>query len=162
VEGEVAKGKCRNSKMNNATNLNATFDKVATVRNTTFLFWVALALFLLYHSYAPINLTENIWLRNIVKVLFKSTMGLWVYADGRARNFSDKWHATYYGLSILIPEIALPIYLVHSRGWLGAGKSALRFTGYILLALVIWVAMVGILQLFGVHEVGPQLFPSRE
>lgn len=140
--------------MNRVARMDASFNKVVTIRNTTFLFWVALTLFLLFHSYAPIGLTENIWLRNTVKALFKSTMGLWVYADGRARNFSNKWHATYYVLSILIPEIALPIYLVHSRGWLGAGKSALRFTGYILLAFVIWVAVVGVLQLFGVHEVG--------
>lgn len=138
---------------------NAAFERVVTIQNATFLFWFTSATIFFVVSYAPATVTGIKWLGLVAKMIFKLTIGLWVHADGRTRNFNDtpyvvQWRNMYIGLSILIPEISLPIYLVHSRGWLGAVKSTLRFAGYLLLASVIWFGVVGVLLMFGIHETG--------
>ena len=138
---------------------NAAFDKVATVQNTTILFWVTSAIIFFVASYAPATVTEIKWLGFVAKMVFKFTIGLWVQADGRTRDFNGtpyvvEWRNMYIFLSIFIPEIGLPIYLVHSRGWVGTAKSILRFTGYLLLASVIWYGLVGVLLMFGIRETG--------
>ena len=138
---------------------NAAFDRVATVQNTTILFWFTSAIIIFVISYAPATVTGIKWLGLVAKIIFEFTIGLWVYADGRTRNFNGtpyvvQWRNMYIFLSIVIPPIGLPLYLVHSRGWLGAGKSTLRFAGYLLLASVIWFGVVGVLLMFGIHETG--------
>ena len=77
-------------------------------------------------------------------------------ADGRTRKVEEKWLMYYFLGSVLVPlvVIALPIYLVHSRGLVGVAKSILRFAGYLLLAFVIWYGVVGVLLMFEIHEVG--------
>lgn len=136
--------------------MDASFDKVVTVRNTTILFWVAFALYLLCTNYVPPGAIESRWIIVLARIAFLSTIGLWMLADGRMRKVEEKWLMYYFLGSVLVPlvVIALPIYLVHSRGWLGAGKSILRFAGYLLLAFVIWYGVVGVLLMFGIHEVG--------
>jgi hypothetical protein len=143
---------------NNVARLSNSFEKAITPPNTTILLWTAFVLFLLFQSYAPTDIAKNILVNSLVKSLVKSFIGLWVYADGRARGFNNEWHRWYWGLSLLFPEVAVPIYIFHSRGRMGAAKSTLRFTGYLLLATVIWFGIVGVLQLVGIHEVGTSSF----
>lgn len=57
-------------------------------------------------------------------------------------------------MTINLPEIVIPVYLVISRGWKDAAKSCLRFAGHLLLAVVIWYGVVGTLEIFDIHEVG--------
>ena len=140
-----------------ATNkTDAIFFKMATPRNTTILFWSAFALYLLYSSYVPPGMIESRWLILLLATLFLATIGLWIVADGRSREIGGKWLRVYFAGAVIFPLVALvlPVYLVHSRGWAGAAKSTLRFTGYLLLAAVIWYGVVGTLEIFDIHEVG--------
>ena len=136
--------------------MDAYFSKVVTVHNTTILFWVAFALYLLYTSYVPPGAIESRWIIVLARIAFLSTIGLWMLADGRTRKVEEKWLMYYFLGSVLVPlvVIALPIYLVHSRGLVGVAKSILRFAGYLLLAFVIWYGVVGVLLMFEIHEVG--------
>jgi hypothetical protein len=140
------------------TRMGASLEKAITPSNTTILFWTAFVLFLLFQSYAPTDIAKSTLVSSLVKALVKSFIGLWVYADGRARGFNNKWHRWYWGFSLLFPEIAVPMYIFHSRGRMGAAKSTFRFVGYLLLASVIWVGVVGVLHIFGIHEAGTSSF----
>lgn len=146
-----------------ATNkVDAAFYRMATPRNTSILFWSAFALYLLYTSYIPPGMIESRWLILLARTLFLVTIGLWVEADGRSRKIERTWLGFYVAGAVIFPLVvfALPIYLVHSRGWLGVAKSTMRFTGYLLLASVIWYGVVGVLEIFDIHEVGrlPSVF----
>lgn len=140
----------------NATNkMDAALFRMATPRNTTILFWSAFALYLLYSSYVPPGMIESRWIIHLARILFLATIGLWMLADGRSRNIDDQWLRIYFmGTVLFFVVFSLPIYLVHSRGWLGAAKSTLRFIGYLLLASVFWYGVVGVLEIFDIHEVG--------
>ncbi len=139
-----------------AFRLNAAFYKVVSVRNTTFLFWAALAIYFFFTRFVPHGMIEHRGVVILARTLFLATIGLWMFADGRAHGIEEKWLGQYF-IGSLMPAlivIALPIYMVHSRGWLGAGISTLRFAAYFLLAAVIWYGVVGILLMFGIHETG--------
>jgi len=142
--------------------MDAAFFRIATPRNTALLFWSAFALYLLYTSYVPPGMIESRWLILLARTLFLLTIGLWINADGRAYKIERAWLGIYLAGTVIFPLVmfVLPIYLVHSRGWLGAAKSTVRFTGYLLLASVIWYGVVGVLEIFDIHEVGrlPSVF----
>lgn len=134
----------------------AAFFRMAAPRNTTILFWFAFAIYLLCSSYIPAGTIESRWLILLLGTLFLTTIGLWMVADGRSRKIEEKWLRVYFTGTLIFPLVVLvlPVYLVHSRGWLGAARSTLRFAGYLLLASVIWYGVVGTLEIFDIHEAG--------
>lgn len=129
-------------------------NRAASVQNTAILFWVVLGMYLLFESYAPASVSSDSTYSILAKTLVRAAIALWAYADARARNYQREWLIILMIVTINLPEIVVPVYLVISRGWKGAAKSTLRFIGYLLLASVIWYGIVGVLEIFEVHEVG--------
>ena len=143
-------------KVDGANKQEASFYRFVSVRNTVILFWTAFAFYLFYTSYVPPGMVEHRWMIILARTLFLATIGLWMLADGLAHKIEEKWLWYYFAGSIFFPlvAIALPIFMVHSRGWVGAAKSTLLFAGYSMLAFVLWYGLVGVLLMFGIHEVG--------
>lgn len=137
-----------------ASKLDVAFNKFASARNTTIIFWAMFGLFLLFVSYAPTSITADSTYSILAKTLVRATIALWVYADALSRKYQRYWLFILMVVTINLPELFVPGYLVHSRGWLGAAKSCLRFVGYLLLAALIWYGVAGVLEIFDIHEVG--------
>jgi hypothetical protein len=133
---------------------DAIFNKFATARNGAISFWAMLGLFLLFESYAPVSISSDSKYYIFVATLVRATIAFWAYADALARNYQRDWRIILMMGSIMLWELVIPVYLVISRGWKGAAKSCLRFAGYLLLAAVFWYGVVGVLEIFDIHEVG--------
>lgn len=144
---------------NKPKGFNARFEALLTPKNTALVFWLEFACFLLYTSYAPADGIESKWVIYSLRAFFLATIGMWIVADGKPRGIERGWLNQYLVGTIFLVIVAVPIYLVHSRGWAGAARSTLRFIGYLLLSFVIWFGVVGILAVFGIHEAGPGIFP---
>jgi len=139
-----------------AGGINARLEAMLTPQNTAIVFWIGFICFTLYGIYMSPG--ESRWLFHLVKVLFLGTMGLWMVADGRSRGIRQDWLNLYFVGAIFLFIVAVPIYLVHSRGWAGAARSSLRFAGYLLLSFLFLYGMTGILELFGIHVAGEPVF----
>lgn len=133
---------------------DATFNRFATVRNASIIFWVMLGLYLLFVSYVPITISSDSKYYLLAKTLVRAAIALWAYADALARKYQRDWRIILFVVTINLPEVVVPVYLVISRGWKDAAKSALRFFGHLLLAFVVWYGLVGVLEMFDIHEVG--------
>ncbi len=67
-------------------------------------------------------------------------------------NVAEALRTIYLMGTMFLAGVTVPIYLVHSRGWAGAARSTLRFVGYLLLSVIVWLGVVGILAVFGIHQ----------
>lgn len=134
--------------------LAAYLDARLTVRATAILFWSALVVFLAIATFLPKSLSGSGWLALVEKITLNLLVALWVLADGRAHKFEAERLQSYAIFSALLTEIALPIYLVKSRGWKGAGKTSLRFIGYLAVILTVtfvcFAIVAGVLDVFGI------------
>ncbi len=141
-----------------AAGFSARVEALLTPRNVAIVFWFEFACFLLYTSYIPAGAIESKWVIYLLRALVLATIGMWVVVDGRARGIEQGWLNQYLMGTMFLAGVAVPIYLVHSRGWRGAARSTLRFIGYLLLSFIVWYGVVGILAVFGIHETGPGVF----
>ncbi len=137
------------------TGLSARVEALLTPRNAAIVFWFEFACFLLYISYVPASAIESKWVIYPLRAFFLATIGMWIVVDGKAHGIEQGWLSQYFVGTMFLVVVALPIYLVHSRGWTGAARSTLRFIGYLLLSVIVWFGVVGILAVFGIHEAGP-------
>ena len=67
------------------------------------------------------------------KIVLNLFVALWVYFDAKKHDFDGQRRSVYAATAVIISEIVLPVYLVKSRGWHGAGKTVLRFIAYLLI-----------------------------
>lgn len=106
------------------------------------IFWVGIFLVGAIDGYLlPEAATESAWVVIGFKAAFNALVLLWISADARSRGW-DSERVLFYGIfAMVLTEIAVPVYLVKSRGWKGAGRSALRFLGYLVLLLIAVLAL---------------------
>lgn len=138
-----------------AAGFGARVEALLTPRNVAMVFWFEFACFLLYTSYAPVGAIESKWVIYPLRAFFLATIGMWIVVDGKAHGIEQGWLSQYFVGTMFLVVVALPIYLVHSRGWIGAARSTLRFVGYLSLSIIVWFGVVGILAVFGIREAGP-------
>ena len=121
-----------------------------SVRTTSAAFWGGLLLLMLLQTFLPPAILKANGLTFALKFLVRLLAGFWVYADALARNWEDQRARGYLLASAIIPEIAVPVYAVKSRGWKGAGLLTLKFFG-LFLALSFAVYLAGIIaRYFGI------------
>jgi len=132
----------------------AYLDARLTVRAAVILFWSAFVLFLAIAAFLPKSVSGSGWLTLTEKIILNLLVGLWVLADGRAHKFEAERLQYYAIFSALLTEIAIPIYLVKTRGWKGTGKTSLRFIGYLSVILAVtfvcFAIVAGVLEFFGI------------
>lgn len=117
-------------------------------RTAAFLFWIALAAFLLFSLNFPKEVSNHRWFLFGAGLIPRAFMGVWVLVDAKEYEFSAQRRGNYGALSIFLGEIVVAIYLVKSRGWKGAGKTLLRILGY-LAAVVLSTALLQTAVSFG-------------
>ena len=101
-----------------------------------FLFWVAVVMLIVIETKRPELIDGNEYSILVQKLVLNAVAALWIYSDAVTRKWDyerAKWYAIF---GTLFTEITLPIYLVKSRGWRGAGVTVLRFVAYSFLAVV--------------------------
>jgi hypothetical protein len=76
------------------------------------------------------------------KVLFGFTALGWIYRDSTERGL--QFNNAYKATATLFPEIALPYWLIKTRGWKVATISVLKMCGLVILALLLVVVMFGL------------------
>jgi hypothetical protein len=134
--------------------LAAYLDARLTVRAAVILFWSALVVFLAIAAFLPKSVSGSGWLALAEKITVNLLVALWVLADGRAHKLEAERLQWYAIFSALLTEIALPIYLVKTRGWKGAGKTSLRFIRYLAVILAVtfvcFAIVAGVLDFFGI------------
>ena len=78
--------------------------------------------------------------------MFNGLIGFWVHADAKTKGFDIQRRGFYMAFAIVLTEIAVPVYLVKSRGWKEAGKTSMRFVLYLCVALVLAAVLQTILS----------------
>lgn len=91
------------------------------------LFWLGIIAMVLADALLPAAIVDSGGYAIGVKVTVNMLVGLWVLADGRSRGMSEHELGLAAGMTMLLTEIMLPVYLVRTRGWRGAGRAVLRF-----------------------------------
>jgi hypothetical protein len=90
------------------------------------------------------------WFQFGSAVLIQGAAAAWLYADSLA--YPNLNGPVYAAWTLLFPEFSVPIYLVRSRGWGGAAKTAL-WIGAIFCGWMVLVALVGVpLKVSGIIE----------
>ena len=100
------------------------------------LFWVVVVLLIVIETKRPELVGGNEYSILVQKLVLNAVAAVWIYTDAVMRKWDyerAKWYAIF---GALLTEITLPIYLVKSRGWKGAGVTVLRFVAYSFLAVV--------------------------
>ena len=103
------------------------------------LFWVVVVLLIVIETKRPELVGGNEYSILVQKLVLNAVAAVWIYTDAVTRKWDyerAKWYAIF---GALLTEITLPIYLVKSRGWKGAGVTVLRFVAYSFLAVVFLV-----------------------
>lgn len=81
------------------------------------------------------------------KLILNICITYWLVVDALAKGIDDRENLGWYIVaSILVTEIALPIYMVHSRGWFGAAKTIPKFTIMALAAAVVMALINGLIH----------------
>ncbi len=106
------------------------------------IFWVGLFLLGTVDGYLlPETVTEAAWFVIAFKTSVNALVALWITADARSRGWNSE-RVVFYGVfAMMLTEVVIPVYLVKTRGWKGAGRSALRFIGYLILFLAVMIAL---------------------
>ncbi|MBI1425773.1 MAG: hypothetical protein GC149_20295 [Gammaproteobacteria bacterium] len=78
----------------------------------------------------------NHWYITAAFLMLRVLIGVWVFVDANEHKFSIQSRSNYGLLSIFLGEIVLPIYLVKSRGWMGAWKTVVQMLGFLVIALL--------------------------
>lgn len=116
-------------------------------------FWILLAMSVLITRYTSQDMTEATWYSLTERTLLRLPIALWVFFDAEDRLFEKSRRDIYASMSLIVPEISIPIFLVKSRGWREAGKSVLRFLGcFLLLAAAVWPLQLLLDQFFHVSQ----------
>jgi len=89
----------------------------------------------------PRENSYNHWYIIVATILLRVFIGLWVFVDAHAYKFSSQRKTTYATLSMFIGEIVLPVYLVKSRNWKGAVKTAVNIFGVFIIFLLLSVLL---------------------
>ena len=100
------------------------------------LFWVVVVLLIVTETKRPELVSGNEYSILVQKLVLNAVAAVWIYTDAVTRKWDyerAKWYAIF---GAFLTEITLPIYLVKSRGWKGAGVTVLRFVAYSFLAVV--------------------------
>lgn len=91
------------------------------------LFWLGVMAMVLADALLPSTVVDSGGYAIGVKATVNMLVGLWVLADGRSRGMPEHELGLAAGMTMLLTEIMLPVYLVRTRGWRGAGRAVLRF-----------------------------------
>lgn len=89
------------------------------------IFWLVLVLLMVVSEKFPL---DNIWVQSIAKVIFGGAAGFWIYVDSlRYKHISEEFRNGFLVGSILLVEIASPIYVFYSKGFRKGCKSIAIF-----------------------------------
>lgn len=110
------------------------------------LFWISLALLGYEDLIIPDDLRKLFWYEVARRLFLSFTIALWVYCDALARGWDKDRISLHMGFVVLLTEIGVPVYLVQSRGWRGAGKTVLRFV----VRFIVFAIMMALLTIVGI------------
>jgi hypothetical protein len=105
------------------------------------LFWLSIIILYLLESSLPSQITENEFYVLGIKIALNLTVAAWIYLDAKDKEWDEERARLYAAIAVPLTEIIVPIYLVKSRGWIGAGKSVLRFCLYSAVVLIVLTIM---------------------
>lgn len=90
-----------------------------------FIFWLVLVLLMV--MFEKFSLDE-IWAHSLAKVIFGGAAGFWIYVDSlRYKHISEELRYCFLVGSIILVEIASPIYVFYSQGFRKGCKSIAIF-----------------------------------
>lgn len=100
--------------------------------------------------FLPDSLTDKPWFTIVCRLAFSLTTALWVAADAQAHRFAEERVKLYTAFSGGLPELAVPVYLVKSRGWKGAANTSLRFAVIVFIAASAIILLGSVAKLLGI------------
>lgn len=100
------------------------------------IFWLGLFTLLVGDHLLGAAVTESVWYAAGLKLALNLLVVIWLLSDSSRWGWEAPRVQLYAILSMLFTEICVPIYLVKTRGWKGAGKSVLWFLGYSVLFII--------------------------
>ena len=107
-----------------------------------YLFWSSLSIIVL----ARLFYSDIGWIKTAQTWIVPVFSGYWVQTDAIEQKWEQK-RATIYGvLSFFIAPIAVPVYLVKSRGWKQASIITARFLLYSIIFLLSMVIIKNVFE----------------
>jgi hypothetical protein len=111
-------------------------------------FWTIFGADILVMLSLPEETRSSEWFQFGATLLTQGAAAVWLYTDSFA--YPNLNGPIYAAWTLLFPEFSVPIYLVKSRGWGGAAKTAL-WIGGVFCAWVVVLVLVGLsLKIAGV------------
>jgi len=104
------------------------------------IFWISCAGIVLLTS----SFQSDTWFKILQRVLVPGVISYWVIIDSYNYQWKKERSAKYALFSFFLPPIAVPIYLVKTRGWKGLGKFIWNFSLYLFAFLFTIALAMGI------------------
>ena len=108
-------------------------------------FWIGLCAMLVLYLLGYPDGSAPVWMRALLKAAFNALAALWIHADARDRGWGAGGALAASVCGLVLVELAVPVYLVRSRGWRGALRTLPGFVLRVvltllaaMLALVLW------------------------
>lgn len=110
-------------------------------------FWVVFISIMTVDEHVAAEIIKSTPYRLSTKLILNICITYWLVVDALAKGMYDRENLNLYIVgSVLVTEIALPIYMVHSRGWFGAVKTMPKFTIMALAAAVVMALIDGLIH----------------
>ena len=95
------------------------------------------------------QILDSFWFRLLDKWLVMGAMLFWLAADAKSRNVEP---TGYFVGTFLLAPVAIPVYLVRTRGWRAFGVWLLRFLGCIVMLVFTVKIVLDSLKVIGISN----------